>query len=216
MIRLRLREAGNSRGRWGNGGVVGSGQEASGSQAGASSIRAPPTTTPYPSPRGTSSVTPTSGQSPHSARKVQAGARDPKDNTHPRSTVTPRSGACCLILKGEDTPTSGFWGGPRWDRTSPVCGRCRYHPSLGGGRCRKWGKATTVTLPTSVTQGSPRETPRARHPEGTPQPPPSQAQWGPKPGPRHPARVPRTACPNFQHALLSSTASPTSGASGVH
>ena len=53
-------------------------------------------------------------------------------------------------------------------------------------------------------------------PGDPPQPPLSQAQWWPKPGPRHPARVPRAASPNFRHTLLSSAASPTPGASGLH
>lgn len=41
-------------------------------------------------------------------------------------------------------------------------------PPQAGRRCQKWGEATAVTLPTSVTRGSPRETSRAHHPQGTP------------------------------------------------
>ena len=83
VIGPRLREAGNSRGRWGNGGVVGSGQEASGSQAGASSIRMPPTTAPTPGPVGPSQ----SRLPPGSALTLHAKSR--LGHVTPRTTPIP-------------------------------------------------------------------------------------------------------------------------------
>lgn len=72
-----------------------------------------------------------------------------------------------------------------------------FPPQAGRREMPEVGRGDSGDLPTCVTRGSPRETPRAHHPQGTPQPPPSQAQWWPKPGPRHPARVPRAASSNF-------------------
>lgn len=153
-------------------GSLGQGRRLQGDRLGPAASRSPPPPPPTPAPVGPPQSRLPLGLSPHCAREVQAGARDPKDDTHPCSTVTPLSGACFLILKGEDTPTSGFWGGLRWCRADPVRGHCCFHPRLGGGRCRKWGEATAVTSPPA----SPGAAPGRRLVLITPRGPPSPLQ----------------------------------------